>query len=1060
MQRHTTPFILAVIFGCLGALGIDAVEAAAQADTSAARTRAVDFVQGAFDFIENRGQWPGAARFIAAKGTMAAAFATDGFSLQARGVTGHPVAVTFAGASRAARLLGERRSPTRYHYYTGNDHQRWRADVPAYQSLLYQDLYDGIDLRVRNEAGTLEYDVLIEPGASVDQVVFRLDGVTGLKVAADGELLLQTAQGILRQTPPRTWEVLPNGARRALPAAFRVIDKTHYGFTVPKRDAKLALVVDPGLEWSTVLGGTLEDFVNGVELARDGSGDVLVTGVTSSTDFPQATFGANSLKVYVARLSGDATTLRYVTYLSGTAATGTYAGRLAADLNGDVAIVGYTNDVTFPVTANAYQPAMRGASDAYIARLNAFGALTAATFLGGSNDEAAAFTSRGIAFDPNGAIVVAGVTLSADFPTTSGAFDRTYNPTTAFATDTFIARLSPDLRQLTYSTFFATGAWIKDLVIDGAGYVTVAGETGGGLPTTAGALDRVWNNGVTGVAGEDGFLARFKLDGAGAADLKYSTYLGGHNRDEAWGLAYNPGNPELITVVGWTWQNAFARDFPTTPGAFQSEPVANWTTTATSPYVQEAFVTRFQFPASGGGSLVWSTFLGGMLWEHASDVAVDAAGNAIVLGGTRDFDFPTTRGAYDRTLGGVAGSPYDCFVSRISADGSQLLYSTLLGGSGMSTLANHSGTECEQPANNDEAHLVYAGGESVIVVGETKSPDFPTTAGVVDPTYAPGPAGFAPTRDAFIARITVTPDASGDLSVAAPTLASPANGASLPGVSNVTLSWDPVADASGIEAYNYQMSARPDFPDAFISYRGSVSGTSVPLTGVATVTWYWRVQAADRAGNLSAWSPAFTLLLGSTSAPASLASVSMSPTSVIGGSASQGTVSLSGAAPSGGAVVTLTDNAAAVSIPANVTIPAGASSTTFSATTIAVSASTTATITASYGGVNRTATLTVSPQATSGLPAPTLLSPASDARFNSGTAIQFDWTDVTGAASYTLEIDNSSTFGEPLTLRQTVSTSQFTANNLPRSRLWWRVRANSASGTAGSWSSTRRFEIR
>jgi hypothetical protein len=121
-------------------------------------------------------------------------------------------------------------------------------------------------------------------------------------------------------------------------------------------------------------------------------------------------------------------------------------------------------------------------------------------------------------------------------------------------------------------------------------------------------------------------------------------------------------------------------------------------------------------------------------------------------------------------------------------------------------------------------------------------------------------------------------------------------------------------------------------------------------------------------------------------------------------------------------------------------------------------------ITATYSGVTRTTTLTVTPASStpppSGtLPAPSLVSPATDARFNPGASITFDWTDVSGAASYTIQIDDSDTFASPLVNSNTTA-SQFTTNTLPTTRMWWRVRANSASGTPGSWSAARRFEVK
>lgn len=158
-------------------------------------------------------------------------------------------------------------------------------------------------------------------------------------------------------------------------------------------------------------------------------------------------------------------------------------------------------------------------------------------------------------------------------------------------------------------------------------------------------------------------------------------------------------------------------------------------------------------------------------------------------------------------------------------------------------------------------------------------------------------------------------------------------------------------------------------------------------------------------------------------------------------------------------------NPSVASVPASVTVPAGASSVTFAVTTSAVTANTSVGITASYGGLSRTTTLTVTPVSTTPpssdpLPAPSLVSPATDARFSPGASITFDWTDVSGAASYTIQIDDSETFTTPQLVNRDTTASQFTTNTLPTIRMWWRVRANSASGTPGNWSPARRFEVK
>ncbi len=216
------------------------------------------------------------------------------------------------------------------------------------------------------------------------------------------------------------------------------------------------------------------------------------------------------------------------------------------------------------------------------------------------------------------------------------------------------------------------------------------------------------------------------------------------------------------------------------------------------------------------------------------------------------------------------------------------------------------------------------------------------------------------------------------------------------------------------------------------------------------------------------WADAFVAKFGGAAPPpppppaATLSSVSTNPSSMTGGVSSQGIVTLSGAAPSGGAPVSLSSsNAAVASVPAGVTIPAGATTASFTISTTSVTASTAVTISASYSGVTRTATISLVPAGATPLPAPSLVSPSNNARFSTGQSITFDWSDVAGAASYQLQIDDSSNLSSPFVLNQTgITPSRFTTSTLPTRRLWWRVRAVDAGGNPGAWSSVRRIEIK
>jgi hypothetical protein len=195
--------------------------------------------------------------------------------------------------------------------------------------------------------------------------------------------------------------------------------------------------------------------------------------------------------------------------------------------------------------------------------------------------------------------------------------------------------------------------------------------------------------------------------------------------------------------------------------------------------------------------------------------------------------------------------------------------------------------------------------------------------------------------------------------------------------------------------------------------------------------------------------------------PASLTSITLNPSAVTGGATSLATVTLSSGAPSGGAVVALSSsNTAIATVPVSVTIAAGKTSASATVTSKSVTTTSSATITATYNSVSRSAVLTVNPSGGGSLPAPALLAPAADARFAPGTNITFDWTDVSGAATYTIQVDDRDSFTAPLILEQNVSASQFSTSTLPTLTMWFRVRANDASGNPGAWSAIRRFEVK
>ncbi len=276
---------------------------------------------------------------------------------------------------------------------------------------------------------------------------------------------------------------------------------------------------------------------------------------------------------------------------------------------------------------------------------------------------------------------------------------------------------------LVYSTYLGgsadngSGAYISiadnstGIAVDGSGAAYVTGDTiSSDFPTTPGAFSTTLPLTIT----MDRVAFVTKLAPSGGA-LVYSTYLGGGNARSG-GIAVDGFGAAYVT--GYTYSS----DFPTTPGAFST------TLPMTNHRVPVAFVTKL---APSGAALVYSTYLGGSVFNVGTGIAVDGSGAAYVTGRTSSSDFPTTPGAFSTTYH-YQNHDEEAFVTKLAPSGATLVYSTYLGGSGYS-----SNTYYGYAANGFDYGIGIAvdGSGAAYVTGSTSSGDFPTTPGAFSTTY-------------------------------------------------------------------------------------------------------------------------------------------------------------------------------------------------------------------------------------------------------------------------------------------------------------------------------------
>ncbi len=667
----------------------------------------------------------------------------------------------------------------------------------GYQAATYRNVHlgqawPGVAVELAARGSNVEKLFHVAPHADAGQIQVRVDGALSLRLGEGGELIATTGHGDVAYTAPVAFQEI-EGRRVDVPVRYALSAAGDgYGFALGAHDRRLPLVIDPLLQ-STYLGGAGGDEVWALALDT-ATGDVVVGGMTWSTDFPGTQGGAQPVSggnydAFVARLSGDLKTLRQSTYLGGAGEDDARALVIDA-ATGDVVIGGTTQSTDFPGTPGGVQPVYGGGTkNGFVARLSAdFRTLRQSTYLGESEiyDGASVMT---LAMDvATGDVVVGGRTTSTHFPGTAGGAQPVSGSGLSYD-DGFVARLSGDLRTLRQSTYLGGSMYdsIYSLAIEaGTGDVMVGGRTGSAdFPGIADGAQPAYGGGYY-----DGFVARLSGD---LRTLRQSTYLGGWSDDFIDLLALDAATGDA--VVGGKTRSGL----PGTSGGAQ--PVSG------GGHREDGFLARLSGDLK---TLRQSTYLGGASWDYAKALAIDAATGDVVVGGsTQSTNFPDTPGGAQP----VSGGNYDAFVARLSGDLKTLRQSTYLGGAG------------EDYVN---ALVIDTATGDVVVGGWTGSTDFPGTQGGAQPA-------FGGNFDAFVARL------SGDLKAISPQaiIFPPQPGQNL--VAGGRFAIDPPATASSGLPVSYA-SATPAVC--------TVSGSTVTMVGAGTCTL-----VASQGGNAQ-WLPA------------------------------------------------------------------------------------------------------------------------------------------------------------------------------------------------------------
>jgi gliding motility-associated-like protein len=374
------------------------------------------------------------------------------------------------------------------------------------------------------------------------------------------------------------------------------------------------------------------------------------------------------------------------------------------DFNNHVYVTGMTTD-NFPYFPDAYDTSLAGGYDAFICKMSQKGdSMLFFSYIGGASYE----YSLNITVNQNEEPVISGITYSKDYPVTSGAFDvTTRNCGSATCLTGFVTKFNSTGTKLIYSTFLGgdqVGSgwnidWIRGMTMNAAGEVFVVGNTSASdFPVTSGAYQTSFKGGTSAswYLQGDAFLTKIKADGSG---LVFSTFIGGTSGDVAYDVILS--SKEEVYVVGYTASG----NFPTTPGAKLFNTYVNGPS--------DAFFIKFK---PDGSNVLYAKMMGGSGDDVFEGLYINDRDELYVGGYSNSSDFYVSSNAYQKSNAGG----YDFVIVKILSSGTNVLYSTYLGGSANEYIYNYPYFSTIKIAANVR--------EEAIICGITASTNFPITS--------------------------------------------------------------------------------------------------------------------------------------------------------------------------------------------------------------------------------------------------------------------------------------------------------------------------------------------
>ncbi len=711
-------------------------------------------------FIQNKGQWnkgidfqaqvPGGRLGVSAKGFsvllldmeemehrhLATHEAVNESNGQATNepINGHYFQINLLGSNQQSKAIVEMPFDGHYNYFLGNDSSRWATNALAFASILYQDVYEGIDFRVSSLGNNLKYDFIVRPGADPSQIKIEYCGVDGIE-KLDEKLKIRTALGPLSELKPFSYQGKDNN-KQTVPSEYR-LNHNIVSFSFPAEyDACRELTIDPLLIFSTYSGSTADNW--GSTATPGEHGTLYSAGVTrlSEGGFFPATTGAFQLTNHgkfdmaIIKYDSAGTKFLYATHVGGSN-NDSPQSLVVDETSGDLIVLGISSSPDYPTTLNAFDSTFNGGTtivnpvlnssdqwDIVITRLSPNGdLLVGSTFLGGSGNDGLNHPKKlggplvanygdemrgDVITDETGYVYISSVTASNNFPIVNG-FDDSFNGGT---TDGIVVKLAPDLSSIVWSSYVGgsgfDAAYSIKFDID-ENIVLAGGTTSTNFPVTAGSYQTVFNGIV------DGWIARLAADGSAIIN---ATFTGTSSFDQVYFVDLNAsGN---VFCYGQT-----AGHMPITTGVYKNINSGQFLQKFTPDLSRLEFSTVFG-SASTSGLVIPNISPTAFLVNDCDNIYMAGWGGYINSSASAGFwqssthGMPITSDAYQKTTSGS-----DFYFMVLNGNATALVYSTFMGGTSSNTHVD-GGT-----SRFDKYGIVY----HAVCAGCPSRSDFPTTPG-------------------------------------------------------------------------------------------------------------------------------------------------------------------------------------------------------------------------------------------------------------------------------------------------------------------------------------------